>query len=401
MKRRIGALWALGTIFLLAAPMALAEDMTGVTSDSIKIGNTMPYSGPAAPYGTLGRAMSAYFATVNKAGGVDGHKIVFISRDDAYSPPKTVEQTRKLVEEDQVDFIYASVGTAPNLSVRKYLNEKHVPQLGVLSGASTWNDPKQYPYSMSGIPSYELDGRMVAQYLFKHKPTAKIAVIYQNDDFGHDHFVGLQKALDAAHKDKMLVKTATFETTDPTVDSQTVAAQASGADTLYVVGIPKLMAQVFRKADALGWHPLRFITYTGTPVAATPTLAGLQIFKGTISHNYLKDPQDPQWSNDAEMKGFVDWMNKDYPAPDIKNGYIFAGWGAAAALVDLLKLCKGNFSREHVMYVFTHLHNFRLPGALPGITLSTSPTDYAEFQTMRNMRFDGQRWVLLPADETM
>lgn len=399
MRRTFAAVAALG-IIAIAAPTR-AEDTTGVTSDSIKVGQTIAYSGPAAPYGTLGRALSAYIATVNRAGGVDGHKIDFISLDDAYSPPKTVEQTRKLVEEEHVDFIYASVGTAANLSVRKYLNEKHVPQLSVLSGASTWNDPKDYRYSMSGIPSYEVDGRMVAQYIFKHKPNAKIAVIYQNDDFGHDHFVGLKKALDAAHKDNLLVKVATFETTDPTVDSQTVEAQASGADALYIVGIPKLMAQVFRKADALGWHPLRFITYTGSPVAATPTLAGLQIFKGTISHNYLKDPQDPQWANDPEMKAYIAWMNRDFPAPDIKNGYIYAGYGLAADLVRILQLCHGNYSRQHVLDIVTHFHNFRPTGGLPGIAFNTSPTNYAEFQTMRNMEFDGARWVLLPADETM
>jgi len=390
---------ALG-IGALCAQGALAEDMTGVTATEIKVGNTMPYSGPAAPYGTLGRAMAAYFDTVNRAGGVAGHKITFISLDDAYTPPRTVEQTRKLVEQEQVAFVYATVGTAASLSVRKYLNTKHVPQLSVLSGASTWNDPKTYPWSMSGIASYELDGRMVAQYILKHKPGAKIAVLYQNDDFGRDHITGLRKAL-GTKLGAMLVKESTFEVTDPTVDSQVVSLQTSGADTLYVVGIPKLMAQAIRKADELGWHPLRFITYTGAPVAATPTLAGLQVFKGTISHNNLKDPQDPQWANDPEMKSFVDWMNKDFSKPDIKNGYIFSGWALAKSLVDILKTCNGDFSRENVMKAFTHLHNFRAAGLLPGLTLSTSPTDYTEYQTMRNMEFDGARWVLLPADETM
>jgi branched-chain amino acid transport system substrate-binding protein len=398
MQKLIAATTALGLIAF--AGSALAADMTGVTATEIKIGNTMPYSGPAAPYGTLGRAMSAYFDTVNKAGGVAGHKIIFISRDDSYSPPKTVEQTRKLVEEDQVAFTYASVGTAASLSVRKYLNEKHVPQLSVLSGASTWNSPREYPFSMSGIASYELDGRMVAEYVLRHMPNAKIAVIYQNDDFGRDHFTGLKKALGDAHAG-MLVKSTTFETTDPTVDSQVVEAQTTNADVLYVVGIPKLMAQVIRKADQLGWKPKRFITYTGAPVAATATLAGLQVFKGTISHNNLKDPQDPQWADDAEMKGYVAWMNADFPKPDIKNGYIFSGWSLAASLVEILKQCNGDFSRENVMKVFTHLHEFRAPGLLPGITLSTSPENYSEFQTMRNMEFDGARWVLLPAEANM
>jgi len=399
MHKTLTVMAALG-IGALSAHAALAADTPGVTATEIRIGNTMPYSGPAAPYGTLGRAMSAYFDTVNRAGGVAGRKITFISLDDAYTPPRTVEQTRKLVEQEQVAFIYASVGTAASLSVRKYLNTKQVPQLSVLSGATTWNSPKEYPWSMSGIASYELDGRMVAQYIFKHRPGAKIAVLYQNDDFGRDHITGLKKAL-AGKPGATLVKEATFEVTDPTVDSQVVSLQTTGADTLYIVGIPKLMAQAIRKADALGWHPLRFITYTGAPVATTPTLAGLQVFKGTISHNNLKDPQDPQWANDPEMKGFVDWMNKDFPKPDIKNGYIFSGWSLAKSLVEILKMCDGDFSRENVMKVFTHLHNFRAAGLLPGLTLSTSPTNFAEYQTMRNMEFDGARWVLLPADETM
>lgn len=399
MKKVIGAVAALSLIALVTPGANAAEDMTGVTAHSIKVGNTVPYSGPAAPYGTIGIAMSAYFKSVNANGGVDGHKIDFISLDDAYSPPKSVEQVRKLVEEDHVAFMWGSVGTATNMAVRKYLNSKHVPQLSVLSGASVWNDPKHYPWSMSGIPSYELDGRMVAQYLFKHDPNAKIAVLYQNDDFGHDHFIGLKKALAAAHKSKMLVKVETFEPTDPTVDSQILSLQSSGANVLYLAGIPKLMAEGMRKANDVGWHPLRFITYTGAPVAATPRLAGFNIFKGTISHNNAKDPQDPQWANDPEMKSYVAWMNKYYPKPDIRNGYIYAGWQLGAALVDVLKMCKGDFSRQHVMYVMTHLHNFHPPGALPGITLNTSPTDYEEYGVMRNMRFDGKRWVLLPAND--
>jgi branched-chain amino acid transport system substrate-binding protein len=393
MQKTIFALTAIGAL-AFSAQASFAADMTGVTATEIKVGNTVPYSGPAAPYGTLGKAMSAYFDTVNRAGGVAGHKIKFISLDDAYTPSKTVEQTRKLVEEDGVAFIYASVGTAASLSVRKYLNDQKVPQLSVLSGASTWNAPKDYPYSMSGIASYELDGRMVADYVLKHKPNAKIALLYQNDDFGRDHMAGLKKAL-GDKAGEMIVKEATFEVSDPTVDSQTVTVQASGADVLYLVGIPKLMAQAIRKSDELGWKPLRFITYTGAPVAATPTLAGLDRTKGVISHNNLKDPQDPTWKDDPEMKGFVAWMNKDYPQPDIKNGYIFSGWSLAASLVEILKQCDGDFSRENVMKVFTHLHDFHPAGGLPGITLNTSPTNYEEFQVMRNMEFNGERWVLL------
>ena len=402
MQKISAAMTAFGTIALTTALLshtALAKDMTGVTDTEIRVGNTMPYSGPAAPYGTLGKSMSAYFDTVNKAGGIAGHKIIFISRDDSYTPPKTVEQTRKLVEEDHVAFIYASVGTAASLSVRKYLNQNKVPQLSVLSGASTWNDPKDYPYSMSGIASYELDGAMSAAYVLKHQPNAKIAVLYQNDDFGRDHVTGLKKRLGG--KSGMIVKEASFEVSDPTVDSQVVALQASGADVLYMAGIPKALARAIVKADELGWKPLRFITYTASPVAATLTLAGLERSKGVISHNNLKDPQDPQWANDPEMKGYISWMNKDYPKPDIKNGYIFSGWSLAASLVDILKQCNGDFSRDNVMKVFAHLHDFHPAGGLPGIVLNTTPTNYQEYSVMRDMQFDGHRWVLLPADETM
>jgi len=397
MQKPLMLMAALGltAVAVVAAP---AADMPGVTATEIRIGNTTAYSGPAAPYGIFGRVMAAYFDTVNRAGGIAGHKITFISRDDAYTPARTVEQTRKLVEEDQVALIYGSEGTPTSLSVRHYLNVNGVPQLGVLSGASTWNDPRHYPWSMSGIASYALDGRMVARYLLRHRPGARIAVLYQDDDFGRDHIAGLRDTLG----DKLgttLAATATFEVSDPTVDSQVITLEASGADTFYLVGLPKLMAQAIRTADAIGWRPLRFITYTGASVATTPTLAGPRLFKGTISHNYLKDPQDPQWADDPEMRGFIAWMNRDFSSPDITNGYIFSAWSLAKSLVDILTLCNGDFSRDNIMKVATHLHNFRAAGLLPGLLLSTSPDNYAEFETMRNVQFDGQRWVLLPDDD--
>jgi branched-chain amino acid transport system substrate-binding protein len=390
----------LGVAAVVAAPFAArAEDMTGVTATEIRIGNTMPYSGPAAPYGTAGKAMAAYIDTVNRAGGVAGHKIVFISRDDGYNPAKTVEQTRKLIEEDKVSFIYGGLGTAPSLSVRKYLNEHHVPQLGVASGAGAWNDPGHFPYSMNAIPFYSIDGRMTAAYILKHKPDAKIAVLYQNDDFGRDHLTGLKQGL--GDKSGLIVKTASFEVADPTVDSQIIELRASGADTLYLAGIGKAMAQAIRKADELGWKPLRFLSYTASPVSATLIPAGLQRSTGIVSHNYGKDPQDPTWKDDAYIKDYIAWMQKDYPNPDIKNGYIAAGYGSAYTLVDFLKFCDGNFSREHIMYVVTHLKNYAPPGLLPGLTINTSPTDYAGYNAMRDMEFNGERWVLLPSDRNM
>lgn len=394
--------WLLSIVAIMVATVPFAtraEDLTGVTATEIKIGNTMPYSGPAAPYGTSGKAMSAYIDTINREGGVAGHKIVFISRDDGYNPAKTVEQTRKLVEEDHVAFIYGGLGTAPNLAVRKYLNESHVPQLGVASGASAWNDPQHFPYSMNSIPFYLIDGRMTAAYLLKHKPAAKIAVLYQNDDFGRDHLTGLKQGL--GDKSSMIVKTASFEVTDPTVDSQIIELRASGADTLYLAGIGKAMAQAIRKADELGWKPLRFLSYTASPVSATLAPAGLQRSTGIISHNYGKDPQDPTWNKDPYIQEYIAWMNKDYPSPDIKNGYIAAGYGGAYTLVMFLKMCNGDFSREHVMYVVTHLKDFAPPGLLPGLTINTTPNNYAGYNAMRDMEFNGERWVLLPADQSM
>ncbi len=393
-------LLTLGVAAIVASPFAArAEDMTGVTATEIRIGNTMPYSGPAAAYGTSGRAASAYYDTVNRAGGVAGHKIVFISRDDGYNPAKTVEQTRKLVEEDKVSFIYAGLGTAPSLSVRKYLNEHHVPQLGIASGASAWNDPAHYPYSINGIPSYTIDGQMTAAYLLRHKPDAKVAVLYQNDDFGRDHLAGLKQGL--GDKVGMIVLAASFEVADPTVDSQIIALHATGADTIYLAGIPKAMAQAIRKVDELGWKPLRILTYTASPVSATLAPAGLQRSAGIVSHAYGKDPQDPTWKDDAFVQEYIAWMNRDYPKPDIKNGYIAAGYDGARTLVELLKRCDGDFSREHIMYVFTHLDNYAAPGLLPGITLNSSPTNYQLYRSMRNMEFNGERWVLLPSDQNM
>jgi len=378
---------------------AFAEDMTGVTATEIKIGNTMPYSGPAAQYGTEGKSMSAYFNTINRSGGVAGHKITFISLDDAYSPPKTVEQTRRLVEQEHVAFIFAPLGTAQGLATRKYLNQQKVPQLNVVSGISAWNDPQHYPYSMSGLASYFVDGKMVASYVLKHVPNAKVAVLYQNDDLGRDHLAGLKVGL--GDKVGMIVKEATFEVADPTVDSQVIELRGSGADTLYIAGIPKATAQAIRKADDLGWKPLRFISYTAGSISATLTPAGLNRSTGIVSHLPAKDPLDPTWKDDPFVRDYVAWMDTDYPNPDIKNGYIEAGYIFARTLVEILKLCDGNFSREHIMHVVTHLKNFEGPGLLPGVTVNTSPTDYTWVNAMRDIRFNGDRWELLPVDHQM
>jgi branched-chain amino acid transport system substrate-binding protein len=358
-----------------------ADDMTGVTATEIKIGNTMPYSGPAATQGTIGKAMSAYFNTFNRAGGVAGHKINFISLDDGYSPPKAVELTRRLVEQEHVAFIFAPHGTAPSLATRKYLNEHKVPQLNVLSGISTWNDPQHYPYSMGGIPSYIVDGKMVASYVLKHVANAKIAVLYQNDDLGRDHLAGLKRGL--GDKVGMIVKEATFEVADPTVDSQVIELRASGADVLYIVALPKAAAQTIRKADEIGWKPLRFISYVAASISATLTPAGLNRSIGIVSHLGIKDPLDPTWKNDPFVKDYVAWMNSDFPNPDIKNGIIEGGYIVARTLV------------------VTHLKNFQQPGLLPGVTINTSPTDYTWVSVMRDIRFNGERWELLPADQQM
>jgi len=386
---------------LVAAGLALAGGLAlaagqygpGASDTEIKIGNTDAYSGPASAYGTIGKAESAFFAAVNDQGGINGRKVNYISRDDAYSPPKTVELVRKLVEEDQVLLTFNILGTPPNTAVQAYLNDNKVPQLFVATGADKWNDPKNHPWTMGWQPSYRIEARIYGRYILKNKPDAKIAVLYQNDDFGKDYLTGLREGL-GAKADAMIVATKSYETTDPTIDSQVVALQGSGADVLLTAATPKFAAQAIRKIFDIGWRPMHFLTNVSVSVGSVMKPAGTEKGVGIISAGYLKDPTDPQWQETAEYKEWADWMKKYYSAgnlADINNVYAYS---AAQTMLAVLKACGDNLTRENIMKQAASLHDLKPPMLLPGITISTAPDDFAPIKQMQLMKFDGTTWKL-------
>ncbi len=388
--------WGLATAGLvLASGLALAAGQygPGVSDTEIKIGNTMPYSGPASAYGVIGKAEAAYFAMINEQGGINGRKINFISRDDGYSPPKTVEVVRKLVEEDQVLFIFNPLGTPPNTAIQGYLNDNKVPQLFVATGADKWNDPKHFPWTMGYQPSYRIEARIYGRYILKNLPAAKIAVLYQNDDFGKDYLIGLREAL-GAQADKLIIATQTYETTDPTVDSQIVSLQGSGADVLLTAAIPKFAAQAIRKVYDIGWKPTHFMTNVSSSVGAVFRPAGPEKGIGIISAAYGKDPTDPQWKDAPDFKEWLAWMKKYNPSGNVADANNVYGYGVAYVMVEVLKACGDNLTRENVMKQAANIHGLTGPMALPGITISTSPTDYAPFKQMQLEKFDGNTWQL-------
>ena len=379
----------------LAGGLALAAGQygPGASDTEIKIGNTMPYSGPASAYGTIGKAEAAYFTMVNEQGGINGRKINFISRDDGYSPPKTVEVVRKLVEEDQVLLVFNPLGTPPNTAIRGYLNDNKVPQLFVATGADKWNDPKNFPWTMGYQPSYRIEARIYGRYILKELPNAKIALLYQNDDFGKDYLIGLREGL-GDKADKMLVATKTYETTDPTVDSQIVSLQGSGADVLVTAAIPKFAAQAIRKVYDIGWKPTHIVSNVSSSVGAVMKPAGPEKAVGVISATYGKDPTDPQWQDAPDMKEWMAWMKKYYPAGNITDANNTYGYGVAYLMVAVLKACGDNLTRENVMKEAAKIHIQGGPLSLPGITISTSATDYAPIKQMQMMKFDGNTWNL-------
>jgi branched-chain amino acid transport system substrate-binding protein len=382
-------------IFVLASGLAFAAGQygPGASDTEIKIGQTMPYSGPASAYGTIGKAESAYFAMINEQGGINGRKINLISRDDSYSPPKTVELVRQLVEQDQVLLTYQILGTPPNTAVHGYLNENKVPQLFVATGADKWNDPKKFPWTMGWQPSYRIEARIYGRYILKNLPNAKIAVVYQNDDFGKDYLVGLREGL-GDKADKMIVASNTYETTDPTIDSQIVAVQGSGADTLLVAAIPKFAAQAIRKVADLGWKPNFFMTNVSASVKAVMQPAGLDKSQGIITAGYLKDPNDPQWQNSAEYKGWLEFMKKHYSGgslADVNNVYAYS---VAETLVHVLKAAGNNLTRDNIMKQAASINDLKLPMLLPGISVSTSATDFAPIKQMHLQKFEGETWKL-------
>jgi branched-chain amino acid transport system substrate-binding protein len=377
----------------LAAPHALAQKKydPGASDKEIKVGGIMPYSGPASAYAAIGKAEAAYFRKINDEGGINGRKINFISVDDGYSPPKAVEMARKLVEQDEVLLIFNPLGTPSNTAIHKYMNAKKVPQLFVATGASKWNDPKGFPWTMGWQPNYQTEAVIYAKHILQTKPNAKIAVLFQNDDYGKDYLKGFKDGL--GDKVKMIVAEVSYETSDPTVDSQIVQLQGSGADVFFNITTPKFAAQAVRKAYDIGWKPVQYLNNVSASIGSVLVPAGLEKSVGLITTQYLKDPLDNAWKNDAAMNDWKAFMAKYYPDGDLKDGSNIYGYTAAQGLVQVLKQCGDLLTRENVMKQAASLKDFSPTLALPGIKVNTSPTDFAPFQQMQMARFDGKEWV--------
>ena len=381
-------------IGLAALPAAAQKKYdTGATDTEIKIGQTVPFSGPASAYAGIGKTEAAYLKMINDQGGINGRKLNLIQYDDGYSPPRAVEHVRKLVEDDGVLITFQIIGTPSNAAVQKYLNAKKVPQLLAASGASRFSDPKNAPWTIGFNPNYQSEARIYAKYILTNYPDAKIGILYQNDDLGRDYIIGLKAGLgDKAAK--MIVGEASYELTDPTVDSQIIQLKSLGADLLYDASTPKFAAQAIRKVADMGWKPLHILDINASPVSATLKPAGLEISKGIISTNYGKDPADPQWKDDAGLKAYYAFMDKYYPDGDKLNTINTYGYSNAELLVHILRQCGDDLSRENVMRQATSLKNFVGSLSLPGMVTNTSPTDYRINKQMQMMKFNGERWEL-------
>src|SRR6202522_48682 len=384
-RQAMAAGWAAAAL-VAASGLALAAGQygPGASDTEIKIGNTDAYSGPASAYGTIAKAESAFFAALNEQGGINGRKVNFISRDDGYSPPKTVELVRKLIEEDQVLLTFNILGTPPNTAVQGYLNDNKVPQLLVATGADKWNDPKNHPWTMGWQPSYRIEARIYGRYILKNLPNAKIAVLYQNDDFGKDYLIGLREGL-GAKADTMIVATKSYETTDPTVDSQVVSLQGSGADTLLTAATPKFAAQAIRKVADVGWKPAHFLTNVSVSVGAVMRPAGPEKGVGIISAGYLKEPTDPQWQDTPEYKDWLAWMKKYNTSGSLTDSNNVTGYSVTQTLVALLTACANDLTRENIMKQAATIHDLKLPMLLPGITISTTAENFAPIKQMQLM----------------
>jgi branched-chain amino acid transport system substrate-binding protein len=382
---------ALGGL-LLAHPALAAKKAygPGVSDHQILIGQTMPYSGPASAYGTIGRADRAYFAMINARGGIDGRKIKLISLDDGYNPARTVQQMRRLVEDDHVLLDFNSLGTPTNSAIRKYLNEHKVPQLFVATGATKWGHPKEYPWTMGWQPTYQTEGRLFAHYLLRTHPHAKIAVLYQDDDYGKDYLTGLVDGLGAKAK-TMIVKEASYEVTDTTVDQQVISLQGSRANVLYDVTTPKFAAQAIREVADLGWKPLHYLNSVSASVSDVLRPAGIENSVGVVTAEFLKDPTDPQWKKSPDFKAWTAWMKKYYPRGDRTDAFNVYGYSVSATMAQVLRQCGNDLTRANVMRQAAHL-NFAAPMLLPGIKVRTTPTDFFPIQQMQLARFDGKTW---------
>jgi branched-chain amino acid transport system substrate-binding protein len=388
------AAFATAVTVLATCGSALAQKKydTGATDTEIKIGNIMPYSGPASAYGVIGKTEEAYFKKINAEGGINGRKINFISYDDGYSPPKAVEQARKLVESDEVLLIFNPLGTPSNSAIEKYMNAKKVPQLFVATGATKWNDPKDFPWTMGWQPSYQSEAHIYAKYLMKEKPDGKIAVLYQNDDFGKDYLKGLKDGLGA--KTSMIVAEESYETSEPSIDDHIVKLKASGADVFINISTPKFAAQAIKKIAELGWKPLHIVSNVSASVGGVIKPAGYENAQGILSAAYAKDGADPQWDSDPGMKKFFAFLEKYYPDANKIDGSTVYGYGAAQTTVKVLEMCGDDLTRENVMKQAASLNDFAPDTLLPGVKINTSPTDFAPIEQLQMMRFKGEKWDL-------
>jgi branched-chain amino acid transport system substrate-binding protein len=366
----------------------------GASDTEIKIGNTNPYSGPASAYGSIGKSIAAYWTMVNDNGGINGRKITFVSQDDSYSPPKTVEQIRKLVEQEEVLFIFQSLGTPTNSAIHKYMNAKKVPHLFVATGATKWGDPKKFPWTMGWQPNYQTEAKAYAAYILRNKPNAKVGILYQNDDYGKDYLHGFRDGL-GGKASQMIVKELSYETSDPTVDSQIVALKASGADVFFNITTPKFAAQAIRKAHEIGWKPLHLLNNVSSAINSVLQPAGLEASKGVLTSAYLKDANDPQYENDKDMKQWRAWMKKYNPSANPNDAFYIYGYSVASTLHEVLKNAGDNLTRENIMRQAANLKDYEAPLLLPGIKINTGPSDYFPIEAIRLQEFDGEKYKLI------
>jgi branched-chain amino acid transport system substrate-binding protein len=390
---RLGAFLAALALLAAASSPALAQKKydIGASDTEIKIGNIMPYSGPASAYGVIGKTEAAYFNKINAEGGINGRKINFISYDDAYSPPKTVEQARKLVESDEVLLIFNSLGTPPNTAIQKYMNTKKVPQLFVATGATKWNDPKEFPWTMGWQPNYQSESIIYAKYILKNHPNAKIAVLYQNDDYGKDYLKGFKDGLGAKGASLIVIEES-YEVSEPTIDSHIVKLKSTGADVFFNITTPKFAAQAIKKNAEIGWKPLHFLNNVSASIGSVIKPAGMENAQDIISSAYFKDPTDPQWKTDKEMIAWNEFLDKYYPEANRADGAVMYGYIVTQGLVHVLKACGDNLTRENVMKQAASIKDLELGGLLPGVKVNTSATDFAPISQLQLMKFKGETW---------
>jgi branched-chain amino acid transport system substrate-binding protein len=382
------------TLFAVSTSAALGQKRydTGATDTEIKVGNIMPYSGPASAYGVIGKTEEAYFKMINDRGGINGRKINFVTYDDGYSPPKAVEQVRKLVESDEVLLVFNPLGTPSNTAIQKYLNSKKIPQLFVATGATKWNDPKHFPWTMGWQPSYQSEAQIYAKWLMKEKPDAKVAILYQNDDFGKDYVKGTKDGFGA--KASSIIMEESYEVSEPSIDSHIVKIKAANPDVLLIYTTPKFGAQTIKKTAELGWKPLQIITNVSASVGSVMQPAGFDNAQGVLSAAYAKDATDPQWANDPGMKKWAEFIDKYMPGADkTDSGHVY-GYGAAQTLAKVLEMCGDDLTRANVMKQAASLKNFAPDTLLPGVKINTGPTDFAPISSLQLMKFKGEKWEL-------